>query len=300
MFNLSTIKQTATRAGFSGLRIIKNYSPEILTTVGIVGVVATTVMASRATLQVEPVIEKINQGKAAVSEIVKTDPTYTDQDRIKDLTRVYTIGVLDLARLYGPTLSMGVASISCLLGAHGIMRRRNATLLAAYKTLEEGYKQYRARVVRELGDDRERDIAFDLTEIETEDEKGKKKTMVSSEATSQIPGYSPYARFFDRLCSPWEPVAEYNITYVNSLQNQFNDKLAARGYVFLNEVYKALGIPETKAGQIVGWTINGGDGFIDFGMYDPSNEKAREFVNGLEEAILLDFNVQGSIIDEVF
>ena len=71
--------------------------------------------------------------------------------------------------------------------------------------------------------------------------------------------------------------------------------------MFLNEAYDQLGIPRTKAGAVVGWVYNEkdpvGDNYIDFGIYDPKDEKARDFVNGYERVILLDFNVDGYILD---
>ena len=65
--------------------------------------------------------------------------------------------------------------------------------------------------------------------------------------------------------------------------------------MFLNDVYKMLGMDPTTAGQIVGWVVGNRDSFIDFGIYNPDNERARLFVNGGERSILLDFNVDGVI-----
>ena len=69
----------------------------------------------------------------------------------------------------------------------------------------------------------------------------------------------------------------------------------------MNEVYKSIGLPATKAGQVVGWVYDEknpiGDNYVDFGLYDMSREKVRDFINGYERAILLDFNVDGNILD---
>ena len=112
--------------------------------------------------------------------------------------------------------------------------------------------------------------------------------------------YSIYARFFDELSSSWNPEPEYNNLFLRCQQNYVNDLLNARGHVFLNEVYDRLGIPRSKAGAVVGWTLHGeGDGYIDFGIFDGWKPKAREFVNGHEGAILLDFNVDGIIYDKL-
>lgn len=89
--------------------------------------------------------------------------------------------------------------------------------------------------------------------------------------------------------------------FLRSCQQYANDKLKADGYLFLNDVYDMLGIPRSKAGQIVGWVYDPknpiGDNYVDFGIYDINREKNRDFVNGYERTILLDFNVDGNILD---
>ena len=113
--------------------------------------------------------------------------------------------------------------------------------------------------------------------------------------------HSPYAKIFDEYNPNWEKSPEHNLFFLKSVQNFMNDKLRANGHVFLNEVYKELGFEDTKAGQVVGWIYDpenpNGDNYIDFGIYDPKDEKARDFVNGYERVILLDFNVDGPILD---
>ena len=87
--------------------------------------------------------------------------------------------------------------------------------------------------------------------------------------------------------------------FLKAQQQYANDLLRARGRLFLNEVYDMLGIPKSKAGQVVGWVYDEenpvGDNYVDFGIYDLSKERVRRFVNGDERNILLDFNVDGNI-----
>ena len=72
--------------------------------------------------------------------------------------------------------------------------------------------------------------------------------------------------------------------------------------MFLNEVYDALGIPLTKAGQVVGWIYNPNDktinSYVDFGIFN-QNKQSNLFVNGYERSIKLDFNVDGVIWNSV-
>lgn len=111
---------------------------------------------------------------------------------------------------------------------------------------------------------------------------------------------SPYARFFDDSSPMWTRDSESNLRFLKHNQNYANDLLKSRGHLFLNDVYQLLGIPKTRAGQVVGWIYdpeNGeGDNHVDFGIYH-DDQHSRDFVNGYEKSILLDFNVDGEILN---
>ena len=108
---------------------------------------------------------------------------------------------------------------------------------------------------------------------------------------------------FDETNQAWVKDPTGRKFFLLSVQNQLNNQLQTNGYLFLNDVYKALGFPETKAGQIVGWLYRPddptyhGDGFVDFGMYTGASQIKRDFINGYEPAIILDFNVDGDILN---
>lgn len=109
---------------------------------------------------------------------------------------------------------------------------------------------------------------------------------------------SPYARFFNSSCVAWCKDPEYNKMFLKTVEANVNDRLKAQGYLFLNDVYEALGMAKSKAGQIVGWVYNPenptGDNYVDFDIYSDHNQ---DFVNGIEPDALLDFNVDGCILD---
>lgn len=298
---MSNLKQIATRSlGKSGL-ILKKYSPEILTGVGIAAGVAAGVLAVRATLKVEPVVENFKSDIHNVKErwdgIDEEAHPDAKREKAKDLAYVYTRSSLEMIKLYGPSVSLSVASITCIIGAHGIMKKRNAALVIAYNALEKTFTEYRARVVNELGEDKEFEIRSGIVKAEVTDEETGKKSVVH---TFDPNGISQYAKFFDEYSTQWQKNPEYNLLFLRAQQNYANDRLHAVGHVFLNEVYDSLGLPRTKTGAIVGWVISAdSDNFIDFGMYDIDSDKAREFVNGYERSILLDFNVDGVILDKI-
>lgn len=111
---------------------------------------------------------------------------------------------------------------------------------------------------------------------------------------------SQYARFFYEDCAGWTKDSEYNLAFLRSQQDYCNDKLKAKGHLFLNEVYDMLGIPRTKAGAVVGWVYDKenpiGDNFVDF---DLMNERNSDFINGYKNTAILDFNVDGNILDYI-
>ena len=291
---------------------VKKHSPTILVVGGIIGVVASTVMACKATTKLEGIL---NESKGQVEkihshmenkELIETGK-YTEKDAKKDLTIVYTQTGMKLVKLYAPSILLGALSISSICTSHHILNKRNVALSAAYATVENSFKRYRKNVKERFGDKVDFELkhgikAEQIDVIET-DEKGKEKVkqdtvLVADYAKDQ---YSDYAIFFDELNPNWKSDAEYNKMFLKLQERHANDKLKANGFLYLNEVYEMIGHPRTKAGQVVGWVYDEknpvGDNFVDFGIYDVNKRRAQEFVNGYEKSILLDFNVDGNIWD---
>lgn len=294
---MSNIKQTMTRtAGKAGF-LLKKYSPEILTGAGIVGGVTAAVMGAKATLKVEPIIDKLNEDLQKAKDVRDREDVeeYGKREYAQDAAIVYTRSALSFAKLYGPAVSVGVISISCIIGAHGIMRKRHAAALAAYVAVEKSFSEYRSRVEAIVGEEKSKELRYGIDDVEVVDEETGEKTTKKDISTV---GHSQYARIFDEYNSNWNKNPEFNMMFLKSQQNYFNDLLLSRGHVFLNEVYEALGFPHSSAGSICGWVLgHRGDDFIDFGMFNVESDRARDFVNGYEASIVLDFNVDGLIWD---
>lgn len=296
MSTFDNLKMIALRAVRPVALTARRHAPEILMAAGVTGLVTTGVLLVKQTLNVQPIIDEHKEDLIDTKEQLIT-PAYSEEQQRADITKVYLRTAWKLTKLYGPTVSLGAASIVALLASNGILKSRNVALAATYKALESSFGDYRKRVEEFLGEDKERDIYRGFKDVEEKDEEtGEVRTVthVSPE------GWSIYSKFFDELSGRWHKNAEYNLTFLRAQENFFNDLLRAKGYVFLNEVYQALDIPETQVGNHVGWTINGdGDGYIDFGIYDFNSEEARAFVNGYERSIHLDFNVDGVILNAV-
>jgi hypothetical protein len=278
---------------------VRKHSPVILFGAGVVGIVTTVVLASRATLKLEEVLEDAQSNLELTHKAKPVVGEYTDEERAHDRILIYVQTSVKIARLYGPAIVVGAASIAALTGSHVILTRRNGALMAAYAVLDKGFKEYRRRVVEKYGTEADKNFRYGGAEREVviEGKDGEKKVKI---AHDMIPGNpSIYARCFDQTCSNWSREPMRNQFTVQCQQNYANDLLHARGYVFLNEVYEMLGIPKTKEGQIVGWLRDGeGDGYIDFGVFKGDEFMALRFVQGDEGAIWLDFNVDGPIYDK--
>lgn len=291
--------KVAAMAARVGVRVAKR-SPEILLGVGIVGGVTATVLACKATLHLEEVLDKHNQTMEKIAEVASDKeayPDYTDEKVVKDKYIQTVKTVVAIGKLYAPAVIIGGLSIASLLGGHHIMLKRQAALSALYAATKKAYDEYRKRVREEIGDEREHELYLGVREQLEEVEKNGKVKQVKKKVLDNPYPYSPYARFFDEGSRWWKKDAEMNKTFLINQQIAANELLKLQGHLFLNEVYDMLDIPRTEAGQLVGWVYGHGDSAVSFGFCDPDNPSFRDFVNCRERVFLLDFNVDGVIYD---
>lgn len=301
---MAKMTRTFNRTGLQ----LKKHSPEILLAAGVVGVVASGVMACKATLKVQEIVDDA-KGKIDTIHEVSNDPKmaekYTEEDSKKDLAIVYTQTAVKMIKLYGPSVALGVASLGCMIGSNRILNKRNVALAAAYTAVDKSFKEYRGRVIERFGKQMDKELRYNIKAQEIEevsvDEKGKEVTKKSTVEVMDPNAYSPYSIVFDDGNTGWDSDPELTKYFLIQQQNWANDRLKAKGHLFLNEVYDMLGAKRTKAGAQVGWVYDEknpvGDNYVDFGIFDIRSPKARDFVNGLEKVIVLDFNVDGVILD---
>lgn len=274
---------------------VQKHSPIILFVAGTVGAVGSTVMACKATLKLEDILTESEKTLQLINDHM-THPDYSEKDIQQDKIKVKVQTGVKIAKLYAPALGLGLISIGALTGSHYIMSSRQAGLMAAYAGLDKAYQEYQARVRDELGVDREEQLRHGSVQVKTKDDEGKviKTQRIDPNATSI------YARFFDETANEWQRDPEYNLLALKTKQQYANNLLHAQGHLFLNDVYKMLGIKPSKAGQVVGWVVSeGSDNFVDFGFMDGNKAAARDFVNGNEGSIFLDFNVDGPILNKI-
>lgn len=297
---------------------MKKHSPEILMAAGVAGVIVSAVMACKATLKVDAVMDETKEKMDKIHTAEENGTTeagedYSKEDAKKDTVIVYAQTGLQLAKTYTPAVTIGALSIASILASNNILRKRNVALTAAYTVLDTDFKNYRSRVIEKFGKEIDRELKYNIkaekvSATEVDAETGKEKKVKKNAFVVNQSDVSGYARFFEKytvdedgnsILNPhWEPNNEYNIMFIKAQENYANDLLRAKKRLFLNDVYEMLGLPRTKAGQVVGWVYDKddpvGDNYVDFGLYT-DNLSYSDFANGLDPAILLDFNVDGNI-----
>lgn len=308
--NKNAIVEKASRTFCKAGLKLKKHSPEILVVGGVVGLVASGVMACKATTKLSAILDdskeqiELFDKVAANPEMVNEEYTVEDAEKDKKIVKVQT--AVKVAKLYAPAVAIGVVSIGAIFASSNIMRKRNVALGAAYATVDQAFKDYRNRVVDRFGEELDKELRYNLKTKEVketvEDENGKKKTVKKNIKYMDSPMPSEFAVIYDDGCAGWTKDPEDNKFFLIQQQRYANERLKRRGYLSLNEVYELLGFPSTKAGQVVGWLYDckdpnyKGDDFVDFGLYNVDYEPNRDFVNGYERNIILDFNV-APIID---
>lgn len=288
------------------LHLQKN-SPKLLFVGGVVAGAGGVVMACKSTLRLSETLgfyeEKQLKAEAAhhAGFVDDEGEVYDDKKYARDLTVIKVHTILAVTKLYAPAGALLLLSAAMLTGSHVTLTRRNAATAAAFAAVDKAFDEYRGRVKEQLGEEVDRDMRYgtrvDKETVEAPD--GKKKVVSHTRVAEGMP--SKYARFFDETSQQWKREPSYNSTFLHAQQSYFNNRLKAYGHVFLNEVYDALDIPRSQEGQVVGWVLGkDGDNYVDFGIFDnPGKQEVRDFVNGREASILLDFNVDGLILEKI-
>ena len=212
--------------------VLERHTPEILTGIGVAGMVTSTVLAVKATpkayLLVNDRKNELEVEKLPVTELVKT--TW---------------------KCYIPAAVTCGASIACLVGASSVNFKRNAALATAYKLSEAALSEYKDAVIETIGEKKEQSVRDKVAE-----ERLKKNPVSKSEIIVTDNGTT--------LC--YDPVGnsyfKSNIQQIESAKNKLNARMLSENYVSLNDFYDELGIGPTKLGEDLGWDIYK-DGLID-------------------------------------
>lgn len=299
---------TKIKASNVGRKFAKN-KPEIYFGLGVacgLGAIGASFYAgTKAKYILETTKKEVNEVKYVWESDEVSKETYSEQDYKKDLVIAYGRGVGRAAKVIVPIAVLADLSFTFLFKSNHILKNRAAAFGLAYSGLKEQFDKYRERVISDHGEEADRMYAHGLRkediEIEETNAKGETKTKKVKGAIIGKNGeeYSQYAKYFDEGCRNWSKNPEDNLVFLRAQERYADDILHTKGHIFLNDVYEALGIPKTEAGQYVGWMLGNGNDYVDFGIYDMYKETNRDFVNGYEPVILLDFNVDGVISDKL-
>lgn len=265
----------AGKFGKTGI-ILKAKSPEILIGAGIVLVLGGTYMACRATSKAKDVInrrdieiDELKYREAEVLEQLSEDCTEQEIKVVRKETKsdIFVAHVRcgwELTKLYAPAIAMEAVGIGCFLGAHGIMRKRNAALMAAYEATDKAY--------RRLKEERDKGLLTDGSECKDGDKLVEKK----DEEQKNCPFNSDldqWAFMFDENCNIWKPSDSINLAQAKAIEKALTTRLNTGRTVFLNDIRVAFGDDSpgpNLEGQIICWDKEFGDTEINLRL--PKNE----------------------------
>ena len=300
--NTKTLRKSFKKAQLT----VRKHSPEILMVAGVIGTVAGAVMACKETLELEDVLDECKQEKMELEEQYAMCEEYSEDALKKDQVKLTIKQAAKIVKLYAPSVIMEVTSIGVIFASNDIMRKRNASMAAAYATLNSMYKRYRQNVIESYGEEVDKDMRFGVkhekvTEIDEDGNKVKIDARIVDLDNTAL-AISDYSRFFQSGCRGFDASSgRYNLLYLKGIQAMFNNKLIADGYVMLNDVYRELGFDTIPEGWSIGWVYDEanpiGDNYIDFGLYEARNKNQRA-VNDWEPVILMDFNVDGNLYED--
>lgn len=209
-------------------RTVSKHSPEILTGVGIAGMIATTVLAVRATPKALELIEEKKKEEWV--------------DKLKPIETVKTAW-----KPYIPAIVTGTASVACLVGASSVNARRNAALATAYTLSETALREYREKVVETIGEKKEQNVRDKVAKEQIEKNPVTKNEVIFTEKGKSL-CFDPYsARYFTN-----------DIETIRKAANTLNEQMlhSITGYASLNDFYDEIGLPHTETGDMLGWNAS--------------------------------------------
>lgn len=227
-------------------KVLTRKSPEILTGIGIAGVITTTVLAVKATPKALRLIDEAEHKKAVAWN--NENPDYDNgADRIK-LTKTETVKAA--WKPYIPAVVTGVCSVACIIGANSVHLRRNAALATAYQLSTTAFNEYKEKVVETIGEKKEKVVRQNIAKDKVEKNPvSKTEVFVTGNGTSLF--YDPLSgRYFESDMNKVEKA-------VNSLNWSMNN--GNEPYISLTQLYDELGLSHTGVSDEIGWKVEDGN-----------------------------------------
>lgn len=210
--------------------VITKHSPEILTGLGIVGMVTTTVLAVKATPKAYELIEAERERKK------------------KELTKTEVVKVA--WKPYIPAMISGGVAIACLIGASNVNARRNAALVSAYQLSTAALSEYKEKVLETVGEEKAKEVHDKIVE--------EKQETITNNAT----GNTTYIITNDDDIIFYEPISnrefKSSINFIEKMVNEANRTMiyGMEMYMSFNEFLDKLNLPHSPIGDDMGWTAS--------------------------------------------
>ena len=271
--------------------------PEILMAVGTIGVATGVVMTAKQTTKLDSELEEIRERQ---DEVKRTKDNYDEKEYKKELLKIKIAAAKKVAKIYAIPVTLVLSGVVCYFGAFGIVKKESGILAASLAAANKAFDEYRARVVADQGEDKDKEYLYGLKKetIETTDENGKKvkEEVFVQDADSDC--ISRYAiRFTPEFASEASNDVNYNMMILKSCERTTNALLPARKKIYLNEIYHELGVDETWESRQVGWDYNAddfGDGKVQFIITEIVVRDDSDPL-GYHKELIVDFNVDGDI-----
>lgn len=229
---------------FKGVQnTLTKYSPEILTGIGIAGMITTTIIAVKSTPKALSLMDK--ELKRQNQELAD-EAERNGEAMFAETAKLKPIDVLRVTwKCYIPTVTIGAASIACLIGASSVHSKRNAVLATAYKLSETAFSEYKEKVIETIGEKKEEVIRDKVHKERMEkDPVSKNEVFITDSGETLCYDYNT-GRYF-----------KSDIEKIRRAINTLNKKMLLDGYVSLNEFYEEIGIARTSTGDRLGWNTD--------------------------------------------
>lgn len=204
---------------------IVRHSPEILTGLGIAGMVATTVMAVNATPKALKLLEEAKREKG---------------EDLKPVEVVKTTW-----KCYVPSAITCATSIACLIGSNSVSARRNAVLATAYNLSQTAINEYKDKVVETIGERKEAQVREAIAKDKLEKDPVSAHEVVITDKGTSLCYDGVFGRYFIS-----------DMDTIKRAVNKINREIVSSMYVSLNEFYNELGLKPVSIGEELGWNFD--------------------------------------------
>lgn len=228
--------------------VMKKRSPEILTGIGIAGMISTVVLAVKATPKAMELIQEAEEdGRLELEQAGKYDDEHIDA-MVKEVRK--PINVVKVAwKPYVPAAITGIASVACLIGANSVHVRRNAALATAYQLSTTALSDYREKVIETMGEKKENNIRDKVAKKQVEEHPVADAQIIMTGKGNTLCYDSHSDRYF-----------RSDIDKIKNAVLNLNERMINGNemYISLNDFYDEIGLKHTDVGNLIGWRIDKG------------------------------------------